>query len=345
MEQPADKILLKKFLENQCTPQEMKLVSKWLQQPGTDLLLHEIITQQWQENMEKTSEENPDDQQMQIWKQRIRTLVEEADAEKEYIHPAVNKRDKPFFLKYAAIWITMLTGLSALWFFKTQKDTQLPVIAMIEKHNPYGQRSTIVLPDGSIIYLGAGSTIRFPEKFQGRTRDIDLEGEAFFEVVHNAKKAFIVHSADVQTCVLGTSFKIEAFKDHVVKVSVATGKVSVGHLDGSTSKVKSIAVLLPGQNVSWDAATQKAATNLIAINDLKEWKQGSLVFKHALLADMAADMERWYKVKIKINMTRKASEKISGTIPSTISVTDAMKVLSVTGHFKYTIKDSIINIY
>ncbi|RKR80516.1 FecR family protein [Mucilaginibacter gracilis] len=343
MEEQVTRALLEKFLENQCTATETALVLKWLEHPGNEQQLHELLTGEWQKTIEDTQVENPSDEQMHQWKQRIRTLISEADNEKVY--PVLKPPGKPFYLKYAAIWITTIIGFSAFWVFHNRNNQPPPVIAMVEKHNPYGQRSTIILPDSSIIYLGAGSSIQFPERFTGKTRDIRLTGEAFFEVVHNPKKAFIVHAAGVQTCVLGTSFKIEAFPNRPVSVSVATGKVSVGSLDTGSLKVKPLAVLLPGQMVSWDAATQKVTSNFIAVDGLTQWKQGKLVFQHASLSHMAEDLERWYKVKININNPKRAKEAISGVLPPTISVKDAMEVLSITGHFKYALKDSTIRIY
>lgn len=343
MEQKITTALLKKFLEGLCTPQEQALVLAWLEKPGSEEALHKIMTDTWKDNMENSVEENPFDPEMNRWKERIRRLTNET-AEEKQIHALTNK-SKPFFLKYAAVWAAIILGISIFWFFSSKKNHELSVIVMVEKHNPYGQRSQLLLPDSSTIYLGAGSTIRFPEKFQGSTREIFLEGEAFFEVVPNPAKPFIVHTADVQTRVLGTSFKIEAFKGHLINVSVATGKVGVGHIDHTTSKLKPLAVLLPGQNISWNAATQDAVATSFPVDELEQWKQGKLVFRHSTLAHMAEELERWYKVKFKINNPEKANERISGVIPPTISVKQAMDVLSVTGHFKYSIRDDIINIY
>src|SRR6202000_336004 len=93
--------------------------------------------------------------------------------------------------------------------------------------NPRGQRSVVRLSDSTIVYLGPDSKINFPGRFNGKTRELNLEGEAFFQVKKDHQHPFIIHTGDVSTTVLGTSFKITAFKGEPLTVSVATGKVRV----------------------------------------------------------------------------------------------------------------------
>ncbi|WP_161973495.1 FecR family protein [Arcticibacter tournemirensis] len=344
MEQKISKALLERFLKNQCTRQELELVLNWLEKPGADEVLHEIMTETWKEDIESATEESGSDLQMLQWKQRIRKLTKNDAGKRRHLHTKTTKKSKSFLLRYAAVWVAVMIGIGAFWVFNSKKRGPL-LVSMVEKHNPYGQRSQFMLPDSSVVYLGAGSSLRFPEKFQGSTREISLQGEAFFEIAHNPVKPFVVRSADIVTRVLGTSFKIEAHEGGPVNVSVATGKVSVGHIDNTTSPIRTLAVLTTGQSISWDKSSQKAIAGSFPVDDLEQWRQGKLVFSHSSLANMARDLERWYKVEIRIKDPGKAKEKVSGVIPSTISVKDAMNVLSITGHFKYTIQDSIINIY
>ncbi len=340
MEKPIDKALLRKFLEDQCTPGELETIRQWLQQPVSDEMLHELLTEDWRALAEEyAGEEYPgqdlyDKTRMGLWKESMHRRL------------AIPLR-KRLLPRYAAVWILCLTGMGLLGTWYAGRHQGIPAVAMMKKHNNAGQRSTILLPDSSVIYLGPASTVYFPTTFPGDTREVRLEGQAFFDITHDPAKTFIVRSGDVQTRVLGTSFRVDAFAGRPVTVAVASGKVSVAAiLKKGTGGSKVLSVLVPGEKVSWDAVSGIATAGREAVEGLAQWRTGRLTFDHTSLGDIAEQLERQYNVHIRITKASKAQESISGIILPGMPISEAMQILSVTGHFTYKIKEKgIIEIY
>ena len=246
------------------------------------------------------------------------------------------------YLSYAAAVLVIIGSISLL-IPRLNKTPQQ--IALIDQHfeNPNGKRSRILLPDSSVVYLGAGSTLSFPSKFATNVRAITLKGEAFFEVTKNPKKPFIIRTGNVLTRVLGTSFKVDAFLNRPVRVLVSTGKVRV---DREVNKVlHPIAVLLPGQSVLWNGKTGERELGSTPVSDILGWKSGKLVFRKTKLADIATILERTYDVPIRINSPSLAERQIRVNLTTDIPLSKLIKILSVTGNFNYKINQNHVSIF
>ncbi|RYY29557.1 MAG: DUF4974 domain-containing protein [Sphingobacteriaceae bacterium] len=152
---------------------------------------------------------------------------------------------------------------------------------------PYKTTKTLVFEDGSKAVLNAGTTLKYPKHFGGKTREITLDGEAFFQVVHLSNKPFIVHSGKLQTQVLGTSFNVDAYaKSASMKVTVVTGKVAVK--EASTGKQY---MLTPNQQAVF--STTKASFKKVLIADAENkiaWQDGKLIFEDATLDEVASQL-------------------------------------------------------
>lgn len=332
MELP-EKDLIQKYISGKCTGDELIRVRAIMAKPGYTELFDEVLSEDG--NPIVTSQE-PVDFQMQNWTDMINSKLDQ-DRQNQSA-PIIQK---PYFFRYAAIWIIFALGAS-IWGLSYLKTSKEPLhIAYTEIVNPKGKRCRIVLSDSSTVFLGAGSKLRFPEQFTGNTREINLEGEAFFEITKNPERPFIIHTANVQTKVLGTSFKITAFKDQPISVGVVTGKVRVDRL--IDHKLKSLAVLTPGQEVYY--ANETTENRKIEKDDLKEWKEGHLVHTEKPLSFIAEELERWYNVDIKISNADKAAMLMDINITANIPINKVMKILGKSGHFKYKITGNTITIF
>eukprot|EP01132_Coremiostelium_polycephalum_P022666 gene22666-26912_t len=157
----------------------------------------------------------------------------------EAIYEKIRQKDsKKGVLRLYRPWLStaasilLLSMVLLLWQRIKQSTEQISATAKAIKYaeakSGYGQVLKIVLADSSTVWLNSGSRLRYPEKFNGSSRELYLEGEAFFNVVHKKSQPFIVHSGALNTQVLGTSFNIKAYKNSAqLKVSVATGKVGI----------------------------------------------------------------------------------------------------------------------
>jgi transmembrane sensor len=166
---------------------------------------------------------------------------------------------------------------------------------------PRGQKSIITLSDGSRVYLNSGSSIAHPAVFERGKREIELSGEAFFEVTPDGKRPFIIHSGNLTTRVLGTSFNIRAFDKNEISVTVATGKVQLEINDTlshrSAERLSVPVMLFPNQQAVYKTGTG-IVTSEVQVEQFIAWKNNTLYFEGTSLEDAAVMLERWYNVTI-----------------------------------------------
>lgn len=158
-----------------------------------------------------------------------------------------------------------------------------------------GEQTTVTLPDGSVVRLNAESSITYPQQFTSlETRDIQLSGEAFFDVAHDEEKPFIIRSGDLVTTVLGTSFNIRAYpEDKNIAVTVATGKVSIAvarHQDQRTVGE----LLVPGEQGLYDKVSAQIAKTNVKLERYLAWKDGTILLEGASLKEATDILGRWY---------------------------------------------------
>jgi ferric-dicitrate binding protein FerR (iron transport regulator) len=250
-------------------------------------------------------------------------------------------RIKPH-LRIAAVLAILISGFYI--FRSTVKDH--PTIdqtlnnAYQSYQTPNGEKVTLIMPDGSKIWLNSASRLRYPIKFNGNTREVFLEeGEAFFEIKHEAKKPFIVHSGNLDTRVLGTSFNISNEQDRQ-KISVNTGKVSVTKVIGKNKQV--LAVMTPDQGIVVD--THSGIYKQINSGTLQNnaWKDNILIFRDAQFDEVKLKLEKWYNVKITLSHTGKYC--LFTARLNNKSLTETLKALQQINAFTYHLEGTQLSI-
>lgn len=183
--------------------------------------------------------------------------------------------------------------------------------ALAEITAPRGATRETVLPDGSHVRLGAESTIRYAAAFDGPTRVVDLSGMAYFEVIHNSARPFLVHVRDAVTVRdIGTRFVVSAYPENPrVEVAVANGRVALSGGRHSDSEVAIGAgqVGQVGKDGVVTVATDASADPYFA------WMRGVLVLEDRPLADAVVKLGRWYDVQLKVEDPHLAAQRISTT--------------------------------
>ncbi|CAG4991630.1 hypothetical protein DYBT9275_00795 [Dyadobacter sp. CECT 9275] len=180
----------------------------------------------------------------------------------------------------------------------------LPAVVMLEKRNEGNKIMPVALPDGSTVLLQPGSKISYPKTFNTKTREVRLSGQAFFEVIKNKNLPFLVHSRELTTKVLGTSFTVRAFDNQPdLAVVVKTGKVSVSANTGKNGMKASID-LIPNQQ----AIFNRSALSLIRM-DVKPATMSVMVpatettysFNDAHVTEIFRTLSKRYDVTIEAN--------------------------------------------
>jgi transmembrane sensor len=197
----------------------------------------------------------------------------------------------PVWLKVAASVALLISSLFFYQRFKIKPDDKPLAIARTIEATPRGLKSEIVLPDGSKVFLNSESSVSFPTQFAGKTREIALSGEAYFQVIHDPSKPFIVKTSKAQTEVLGTSFNVKARAGKDVEVTLVEGKVNI-------LSEKFAAILKPGEQARINRTNQSVAIRKVHVAQFVGWKDNVLCFEQTSLADAAATLESWYDVDI-----------------------------------------------
>lgn len=192
-------------------------------------------------------------------------------------------------LKVVAIAAILLLGLLGAYYLLRQ-DRTVPVQMAEVLGTEQGQK--VSLDDGSMVYLNKGAKLSYPETFDADIRELQLTGEAFFEVHRDPKRPFIVHTPHSDIEVLGTSFNINTDSDET-KVAVTTGKVRVENIESEESSV-----LIKDQSATVTnkelAVFRTVDTNYLA------WKTGKFNFENTGLSQVLADLESFYGDKLKL---------------------------------------------
>lgn len=274
--------LFDKYQKQECTPEEKRLVEDFLSSFQKD---HE-----WDESRHGNLSEVEDKILQKI----------ESDIHYQSKKPAQKRRyiTAKHLLVAASVSVMLLVGVLAYNNNNSSPVKQVVEVAEITRKTERGQKYSIVLADGTKVRLNSESTLVFPEKFTGNQREVELIGEAFFEVTKNPNKPFRVKTNRLTTEVLGTSFNVSAFAEHEASVTVATGKVKVKANKHSDSLSDEGVVLLPNQQVVLDPYSSYLKKTNVQLDKVMSWKDDIILFDHISFEEAAGILERWYNVTI-----------------------------------------------
>jgi transmembrane sensor len=243
---------------------------------------------------------------------------------------------KPRFWWSAAAAVLIL--FSATWIvLKDRKQVNQPSPTQyISLVNPEGKRNKVTLEDGTVVWLNAASTLKYPHHFS-KIREVYLSGEAFFEVHHDEKKPFLVHTPHITTQVLGTSFNIYAFKNESEIVTVNSGKVHVGDQKGNGL------FLVRNQRSIYNGHGFNGVSTIDA-SGVTSWTNGTLNFNGKKLKDVTIMLKRWYGVTLKIENDKIGNMVLAGEHTNE-SLRDVLETLSFALHIKYRQRNNEVILY
>ncbi len=299
--------LITKYKKGLCNEEEIELLNQWIDEQGID-----------QPDYEFKSKEQED-----LLKEAMRSQI------KGHIFSEKKKKDQ-FHIKTLLKIAAMLVLVSAvgIWVWSNHHLRQSEQLTTV--YNPAGQLKTLVLPDGSKVFLNAASKISFPSRFSSENREVTLIGEAYFEVVHNPEKPFLIYTGKVRTQVLGTSFNIKAYANEPkIQVAVVSGKVGVvaGHLS---------AFLTPNQTADYHIKDDRLLKSTIAdASVLKAWTDGQLVFRDQSFNEIIRTVIRKYKTNIIIQNNQTAGAILNAHFDKNESLENVISVLCTYVGAKY----------
>lgn len=201
---------------------------------------------------------------------------------------------------------------------------------------------SIVLSDGSKVWLNSESQLEYPVFFIGKERRVKLSGEAYFEIAPDAEHPFIVETSGIRTKVLGTSFNIKAYEDeNLINTTLFTGKVDVASLKDSTCHT----ILRPGKQANWDPTSRQINVQDADLKRVLAWKEGMFAFYREDIKVVTRQIERWYGVKF-IYPTDKSKEQytFSGRFSKDEKLENILRELTFIGGPQFKIEGNEVYI-
>jgi ferric-dicitrate binding protein FerR (iron transport regulator) len=231
--------------------------------------------------------------------------------------------------------IILFSSLGFLGYFLSKQNTpQFSAVASyVTESVPKGFKKTIVLPDGSEIKLNSESELRYPVHFSDTLREVYLEGEGFFEVTKNKRAPFIVHTANLATRVVGTSFDIRSYKNEKNEyVAVLTGNVEVTTPAGVAEMLAPLDIT----TYSPDKKTLKKST--FVADDFLSWRNGVIAFNGATFEEVTTQLSRWYGVDFVIEEGFNVKGHYTGRFEKE-ALTTVLLGISYSSHFKFHVEN------
>ena len=237
-------------------------------------------------------------------------------------------------LSYAAVACVVFIATS-LWFKGNYTQKMFAVGQPSVISTPPGQRASLTLEDGTTVWLNANSTISYPAHFTShKERRVKIDGEAYFEVAHDASHPFVVSSPKASVSVLGTKFNLRDYSEgSSCCVSLLEGRVDVAFSDYSGSKI----ALNPSETVRLENGTIHKSR--CRDEDFLMWVKGIYVFDNLTFEEIAVELGNYYGMDIRIENGRLAGQRFSGKFRYADGVENLLRTLQHIGHFKYSWTD------
>jgi transmembrane sensor len=315
--------LIVRYLSNEATEDEKKALLDWVAED----ISHQKIFQEWSVSWDNSSPPRQFDHSSAL--QKLNHHIDVYEEEQK-------KTRTLSWQKIAASLAIFLTAGIAIFVLGKYSESRSEELTYTEQHTTTGEQATIKLSDGSIVQLNSNASLKYPEIFKGFKREVYLTGEAFFEIEKDSLHPFIIHTGELSTHVLGTSFNVNATASNII-VSVATGKVRV--IQGNNMQV-----LLPNEKVKYSRTNHTMIKEPADLDNELAWKNLTLKLEDVSLADAAKKIEQRYGVTVYFKNDNIRQCRITGKYKNE-SIENVLRAISYSTGIKYSITGQTITLY
>lgn len=327
MEQERSSYLFNKYVSKTCSPAELKEFMAIVKNADDATVIDLVMDNFWNQSLEV--ELNP------VKADAILTKVLSSDAKKDAKTPNLSVQ----WLGWAAA--LFIICLATLYFNNKTKTTpnaanqiakkvvqaDIPVELLTVKTGNEHQK--VNLPDGSTVILNNNSSISYPKVF-GVKRAVTLTGEGYFDIRHDLKKSFTVHTGNLSTVVLGTAFNIKAYdRDHEISVTVTRGKVSV--LDSNAV----LAILTPNQQITFNKKDKLSNLNKVIAKNTVQWQESDIFFDDISLEEAAQALSKRFNTTITVENDSSKKCRFTATFLKGESLDEILKIICSYNHAQY----------
>jgi len=338
-----DHRLLESFFNGECSAQEQQKVLEWYLSGKADQELAEKIESYWQDGWQKQTKDWTKDALYSSIESKLDTRNDSSASNSKNVGSG-----RVQAWRYAAV-ISLLLASFALLYFQFLRTEGLFLSeevstdtsntpSLISKETSRGEKLSIRLRDRTMVKLNAESRLWYTATLGDSVREVFLEGEAFFDVAEDSTRPFLIHTGEITTRVVGTSFNIKAFTgEEQIAVSVLSGKVQVSK---GNDVGKAPVHLVPGEQAVYTHLDTSLAKQRFSYQDVLSWKDGTLYFKNTPFAEVVQSLERWYGVDIVVHK-QGIENGFSGSYTKR-SLESVLEGMSFVLDFEYEIQENLI---
>jgi transmembrane sensor len=329
-------LLFARYLQRACSPQEVEELISLLHQGDADNVLDAQMRAVWEQHTNNQAANTVN------WKNMYESITSTREK-----FPSLSRHSKwMHWRRYAAAATLLpLLGMGIYWFFgrETALTHQQPVAGNTTipiKKQVAATRQTIHLPDGSTVILNEESRLNYPSVFTGKSRNVYLTGEGFFDIQHNPRQPFIVHTGKISIKVLGTAFNVKTLPlSQDIEVTVTRGKVQVLNED------KSIGIITASQQLSYISGTGYVTKATVDTLPVLAWKPAEIFFNDISMEEVASRLEKRFAVNIEFSNPAIKNCRVSATFSEDDLPEEILAVVCAVSKSAYTItnKKIIIN--
>ncbi|HAZ02143.1 MAG: hypothetical protein A2W90_22695 [Bacteroidetes bacterium GWF2_42_66] len=322
-------VLISRHLSGNITDQESSLLNNWISENEKHKVEFDDIVDLWEKSgiLQFPGKINSN--------RALNTVHEKAGIEKVKVFKL------SVIQQIAAILFLSVLLSGAFSYFLSNRQSN-PVYYE-EVNAAYGTRTNIELPEGTLVYLNSGSSLRFSNHFAKQNeRRVELKGEGFFKVAKDAKRPFIVQANKLEVTALGTEFNVNAYNpDSRIEIALIEGKVAIDLVN--TTKSERVMVLDPGQLARFDVTENKIYKESIVEHEKYiGWIDGKMIFMDDPIQEVMKRMESWYNVEIQVEDEQLMNYRFTGTFINE-SLEEILTVFSLTSPLQYEINPATKN--
>lgn len=265
------------------------------------------------------------------------------------INSSPKQAAKAFFssrlLRIAAFFILPICTMGITYFI-TKTYLASEDVALIECIVPNGETRTIILPDSSRVTVNSGSILVYPERFSS-SRDIFLQGEAYFKVRRNESKPFVVRTADMDVRVLGTVFNVSSYADEgESSTTLTSGKVSLRLKNTEKGEEQEEIILQPNEQLCYNRRLGSINKRQVDAAQSSAWVDGGLIIQNKTLEEVVRLVERKYAIKVYISANDYMKERLSMKVMHGEDIQEFMHILKyLIPQMNYQITDNNLYIH
>jgi transmembrane sensor len=353
--------IIHKYLASTADKEDLISLLEWLKTNSNNVNYFNQLCNIWELSS------NTDDQKIEaeLALARLNKRINELD---KFVKPAIaHIQSEPGIWKFrfaaaVLIGIIAISCLTYIVYHNNLKSTDA-LITNIEAIAPPSQKSQLILSDGTKVWLNSGTKLKYSSNYGIQNREVFLEGEAYFQVVKNPAKPFIVHASSIIVKALGTSFNVKCYaSDTTIETTLVEGRVQVFKTKEGMEKPSKV-FLNPNEkavftkrneeifidryetNKSPEKLTSKSLVNVNkTVQSDISWTEQRLVFENETFEDLTKRLERWYNINIHISDEKLKSNRYTGKFVNNESIEQVLQIIAKTTPMHYSIKDDNITI-